>query len=152
MVVKKVDERARLVDELDKLFAQISPTDAIVLTAGFIAGTRGYTPVSALIKAAAGLTEGTAAGALYNIDPLLKVSGTWMAAYGGIPGLLAAYLTMWQKPKEDRTAEEQSVVEAYTDVIACGCVGLVEAYAITRPGFISGVGDIVKGVGAIIPG
>jgi len=35
---------------------------------------------------------------------------------------------------------------------ARGLVGMIEAYAITRPGTISGIGDIIKGVGELIPG
>lgn len=35
---------------------------------------------------------------------------------------------------------------------ALGMVGMIEAYAITRPGTISGIGDIIKGLTSIIPG
>lgn len=33
-----------------------------------------------------------------------------------------------------------------------GLIGMIEAYAITRPGTVSGIGEIIKGVGEIIPG
>jgi len=139
------------VETLDKLFADVDPIDALILTAGFIAGTKGYTPISAMINVASG-TSG-AVGALYGIDPLLKTELSYVASlFGGVPGLIGSYFTLWAKPEEQKTQEEKDIMVKVGDTVAMGCIGMLEGYAVTRPGTIAGVGEIVKGVGAIIPG
>ena len=149
----KAEKRTAFVDKLDKLFAEVSPTDGLILTAGFIAGTKGYTPITAMINTATGLISGSSAGSLYGIDPVLKLEGTWAAGLAlGLPGLMGAYLTAWQKPPEQKTKEDKDIIDSLGETIALGCIGMLEGYAITRPGTLAGVGEIVKGVGGIIPG
>jgi len=151
-MTKYKSNKIDFVDSLDKLFAEVNPTDALILTAGAIAGMKGYTPISAMINSASGLAEGKAAGALYGIDPVLKGALTYGAAFAGLPGIFGSYFTMWTKPKEDMTVEEKSEWERSGDLIALAAIGMIEAYAITRPGVVQGIGEIAKGIGEMIPG
>jgi len=146
------DQKREFIDSLDKLFAEVNATDAIIMTAGAIAGMKGYTPLSAMINIGKGVATGTATGSLYNIDPLLKSALTYGTAFAGVPGIIGAYFTLWSKPAEQQTQEEKDQLAVFGDTIAMGMIGLIEAYAVTRPGTVAGVGEIVKGIGGIVPG
>jgi len=50
------------------------------------------------------------------------------------------------------TEKQKNIRDYLLSTVAMGCIGMIEAYAITRPGTLAGVGEIVKGIGEIIPG
>lgn len=144
------------VSRLDKLFAELPPQDALIMSMGFIAGWNGYTPLSAML------------GLAGNGDPLqwLKdkaASGDVVAGYQsgfftvpGIPvvGMVAGGITslidgLSGNPSNEVSPEQNASLVVH---ISMGCIGAIEAYAITRPGTVQGIGEIVKGIGEIVPG
>lgn len=110
---------------------EIPATDLLIFTLGGYLGIRGWTPISALINIAKGLS-----GAEIRL-PGYSVSGPPAFIIRTIAGLVGVNLD------EARTNPEK-----FADTIAKAGIGALEAYALTRPGT---VGGILQGIGAIIP-
>jgi len=122
---------------------KMPPQDAAIMAAGFIAGTQGYTPMSAIIK--------------LGITPETKGAFEDMAAavylITGGPFQWATYLLGESRQMKDESGADRppTASETALAVLALGCIGTIEAYAVTRPGFLSGVGEVIKGIGEIVP-
>jgi hypothetical protein len=153
--MKKADKADKLSVIMDRLLAEIKLEDLLIMSAGALAGSQGYTPLSALIK---GMSGGQAAET--GVDPL-KLA---VAAFG--PGIGLAYnwplllgplgpfigLAVGQFVKADGTPPTETEKEAITKTMALASVGMIEAYAITRPGAIQGIADLVGSIAGVIQG
>jgi hypothetical protein len=115
---------------LDKL-QEIPATDLLIFTLGAYLGTRGWTPISAMINIAKGIS-----GAEIRL-PGYTVSGGPAFIIRTIAGLIGVDLNAPGTTKEE-----------IADTIAKAALGALEAYALTRPGT---VGGILQGIGAIVP-
>ena len=125
-------------DVLTTAAKNVPGADYIIMLAGFIAGTKGYTPLTMLIKVF-GIAGGMETG-----WPGLNPNSTW--------GRTVAKIEAQQSgtpptPENTLSAEE---------ILTLGCVGLIEAYALTRPGTVGAIGStiagVIQGIGSIIPG
>lgn len=163
-----------VVQTVDTLFQDIKGEDILIMAGGFIAGTQGYTPISALISiagespsakiksardtAASKLSGGELAQANSFLGALdfINVVGAFLPS--GFLGQQAAGYGASQLEEQINTMvpadpEKQKQVRDYVmSTLAMGCVGMIEAYAYTRPGTLAGIGEIVKGIGEMIPG
>lgn len=78
------------------------------------------------------------------------------AAINQIQGDINELQTILDNLVGSRTGWEKEIRRIDLELLkiktALGMVGMIEAYAITRPGTISGIGDIIKGLTSIIPG
>ena len=110
---------------------EIPATDLLIFTLGAYLGTRGWTPISALLNIAKGLS-----GAEIRL-PGLEVHGAPAFIIRTIAGFVGVDLNQPGTTKED-----------IADTIAKAAIGALEAYALTRPGT---VGGILQGIGAIVP-
>lgn len=167
---------------LDRFLGELPPQDLIIMAAGFFAGTQGYTPMTALFKGFSSINYGSSSEKIQQDreDAAKRLTGDQLQAvnnaYNGFDwmNLLNSFNPLFgpanqalggmaqseianrvsrlpEIPQEDR--EKVEAAKAYIKAtMALGCMGLIEAYTITRPGFIQGVGEVVKGVGEIIPG
>lgn len=151
------DAADRMVEMIDKMLEKLPAEDAIIFTCGFYAGYHGYTPITALMKGAgAGVADLQAKAAKGDLAAGLQLGmgfgglgmslGVMYAAFSGpINKLLNSNVDMPESSRAD-------IIAGFEAKIALACVGAVEAYALTRPGTIAGIGQIVQGIGAIIPG
>jgi len=141
-------KKFNLKEAVDELARDMPRADAVILVLGMIAGSQGYTPLSAILgmdltgsmkvqeKAASGAIQG-----MLSAGPLVGVG----LIVGGLLGTIEG-LTSGDEPTDNATRE------AWQAKIAMAAIGAIEAYAVTRPGTVAGIGEIVKGVGEIIPG
>jgi len=158
--------------KVDRFVGEIDPPDLLILAGGFIAGTQGWTPLSAILKIAPEFNiskklEDLKTKAAEKLPPE-KANAVNMMADSmkiatffnpiGIPvvswGASEMEKELDKLPEfQESTKEEKDAMKQYLMASLCmGIVGMVEAYVITRPGTISGIGEIVKGIGEIIPG
>lgn len=167
---KSAEVASMLVGGLDKLVADMKPEDLLIMSMGAFAGSRGYTPLTALFSVG-GLSVGSVSDLKAKADKGDVVAG-FQVGFGGSPlgmftgaiplvglisGLNSAAQVASKGSGPDVTPEMSSsdkniVVEAIYSKIALACIGAIEAYTITRPGTLAGVGEIVKGIGEIVPG
>ena len=124
-------EEFDLEDFLIAKLQEIPATDLLIFTLGAYLGTRGWTPISALLNIAKGL------GGAEIVLPGYSVTGAPAFIIRTIAGLVGVDIN------EARTNPEK-----FADTIAKAGIGALEAYALTRPGT---VGGILQGIGAIIP-
>jgi len=149
-------ERAEQMSKLlDRLFQEIKLEDLLIMSAGALAGSQGYTPLSAMIKS---MNDG--AGKDTGVDPLK----TAMAAFA--PGVGLAYnwplllgplgpfigIAVGNFVKKDGTEPTDAEKQQITQTMALAAVGMIEAYAITRPGAIQGIADIVGSIAGVVKG
>lgn len=154
-------------ETLDRFLGEIPPQDILILSMGFFAGTQGYTPLSALMKFSGDApidvdkikdTQLKAAAGQANVSlNLLSLSpfSAWAPVLlGEYPESL--FMSIDEAKSGGLTDDEKAAIEARRQhliaTIALGCIGAIEAYAVTRPGTVQGVGEIVKGIGEMIPG
>jgi hypothetical protein len=142
-------KKFNLKEAVDELAKDMPRADAIILVLGMIAGSQGYTPLSALLgsnitgsgtiqnKAANGAVQG-----FFSAGPLAGVG----LIVGGLFGTIEGFVGSGDEPTDTATRE------AWQSKIAMAAIGAIEAYAITRPGTVAGIGEIVKGIGEIVPG
>ncbi len=91
---------------------------------------------------------------------LQKYISGYTASSGSMMGAVAKNIagqanTQGITTDEDKTDMEKLLAAWGHDVKArllLGALGALTAYMVTRPGFFSGIGEIVKGVGEIVPG
>jgi len=172
--MKKKDKEAlnKIVGAADRLVADVQLPDLLILTGGFIAGTQGWTPLSAILKVA---PEFNLSNKLQRVKELvqqklppekrvavnsfLDLLG-FTGSLGGPQQLVALWgsgqaidelekLPDYQKATED---EKDAMKQIVMTTICMGIVGMIEAYVITRPGKIAEIGEILKGIGEIVPG
>jgi len=170
--MKRKDTAKAITDTLDRFVGEIPPADLLILTGGFIAGTQGYTPLTAMLKlapeldykvklmdakrtAASKLTPEQASGVNAFIDTL------GIGAIGNpLGGLIAGWgadqitqqLESMPSYQKSSSSERVAMKEYFVATLSLGLAGMIEAYVITRPGSIAGVGEIIKGIGEIVPG
>lgn len=127
---------------LDRLLQEIKLEDLLVMSAGAIAGSQGYTPMSALIK---GMSEG---GQDTGVDKIKTAASAILFTQTFNPlFLLVGFLL--PNSGSGATPEEQ---KAQANQYALAAIGMIEAYAITRPGAIQGIADIVGSLAGVISG
>ncbi len=127
---------------------KVPATDYIIMTAGFIAGTQGYTPLTKLMSIFGSATGGS--GNWWNVD---TSKDDWLVTmlFGppGQRGVIGNTLF----PGSPESAKQFVDLR---NMMAMGAVGLIEAYAITRPGAFAAIGQtvagIIHGIGEIVPG
>lgn len=159
MTAKK-EKTEEVIDRLDRFMSELAPADALIMSMGFYAGYNGYTPLTAIINQ-------TGSGGYYqNLidranrgDVAAGFQGGLMFGGGLLGASLGAMYSAFKGPIDALTgnpavgeAERQDIIKGFQAKIAMACMGAIEAYAITRPGTIQGIGEIVKGIGDIIPG
>jgi len=152
------------------------PEDFAILGLGFFAGYEGYdvlahffsgfglmkleeqTASDIITRAASGPAGFIMPQALVDIAKLSMFPGL---AIGDIIGgkvheILHPQKTDQQIADDPSKTEDQKKLDIYIHDLKArmvmGALGAIAAYTITRPGFISGIGEIVKGVGEIVPG
>lgn len=175
----KRSSKDAIVNKLDALLADMPPADILVLAGGFLAGTMGYTPLSAILGAAG---KGDISGNTEIRKAREAIKGKlteqemnqannylnqldFMAAFGSmfgnpVPGFAASWAASGVDMMADQKApltqeqlERQKDTREYIKLsLVMGITGMIEAYVITRPGTIAGIGEIVKGIGEIVPG
>lgn len=140
MTRQKSTEKAAEI--LDRLLQEIKLEDLLIMSAGAVAGSQGYTPMSALIK---GMSEG---GQDTGVDKIKEAASAYLFTQTFNPlFLLVGFLLPGNKePISDD--EKKAQVNQY----ALAAIGMIEAYAITRPGAIQGIADIVGSLAGVISG
>lgn len=127
---------------LDRLLQEIKLEDLLIMSAGAVAGSQGYTPMSALIK---GMSEG---GQDTGVDKIKQAASAYLFTQTFNPlFLLVGFLLPGNK--ETISDEEK---KAQVNQYALAAIGMIEAYAITRPGAIQGIADIVGSLAGVISG
>ena len=133
---------------VDRFVAEMPPQDLIIMGAGAFAGMNGYTPLTMLIKTmGAGVdwaTEDVPTAINELRTKIEKDPWKWLTATitAPIPTLIASWIeeegkTTYAPPTP--SDEEQAHKEAVIAKLAMACIGLIEAYAITRPGVVLGL-------------
>jgi hypothetical protein len=139
-MVKKSTEKAAEV--LDRLLQEIKLEDLLIMSAGAVAGSQGYTPMSALIK---GMSEG---GQDTGVDKIKEYASLYLYSQTFNPLFLLVGFLLPTNKEEMTDSEKKAQVNAY----ALAAIGMIEAYAITRPGAIQGIADIVGSLAGVISG
>jgi MFS family permease len=141
-------KKFNLKEAVDELAQDMPRADAVILVLGMIAGSQGYTPLSAILGAditgSMKVQEKASSGAIQGMLSAGPLVGVGLIV-GGLIGTFEG-LSSGDEPTDNATRE------AWQAKIAMAAIGAIEAYAITRPGTVAGIGEIVKGVGEIIPG
>lgn len=127
------------------LFSQMNPADVAIMTAGFFAGYHCMTPMTLLIQGAKGVMD-----TVDQIATGAQAAGATLAEsymfITGLPMELASFFTtgQWIDPSTGTSyvptkaqTKTQSVVNSTKWSYAC--LGLIEAYMITRPGALAAV-------------
>jgi len=122
---------------VEKLIEKIDPINIIILSTGFWLGMRGWTPITSLIDFVTGQSMGQTMKEQTKTAAELKM--TWLL--GGIGDVLV-YLLGGIGP-DDKEKYDPTLIDKREETIMKGMIGMLEAYAITRPGFLSGIGEIV---------
>lgn len=136
---------------LEKILEKIDPVDIIILSTGFWLGLRGWTPITALINYFTGL----------KLDSLGVEYKTYVETNGQKqklplpvrqPGLIDEIMKLFgvkdptafdfDKKQTIPTSPSETKFEQ-EEIIMKGMIGMLEAYAITRPGFLTGIGEII---------
>lgn len=156
----KVDLDA-LTERLDKLLAEAPPQDLLIMGFGLVAGWNGYTPITGLMN-----MGGNAVSTWQDLVDKASKGDVIAGGMAGMPlglagGAIGMMYAAFAGPINAMTGEREVVVEpdkvkimrdAIAAKTALACIGAIEAYAITRPGTVAGIGEIVRGIGDIIPG
>lgn len=159
----------RTVKYLDDLMAEMPPTDLMVMMLGAVAGYNGYTPMSAVINVGSGLGDinkglkekadkgdviaGYAYGATNSPFGVLGGASPLITfIYGSLGAAQAAQAGTTPETVNLPVDQRKELAQAIMAKAALAAIGAIEAYAITRPGTIAGIGEIVKGIGEIVPG
>ena len=133
----------RTTEILDRLLQEIKLEDLLIMSAGAIAGSQGYTPMSALIK---GMSKG---GQDTGVDVIKKAASLYLFSQTFNPlFILVGFLL----PSSQNTAATDEEKKAAANAYALAAIGVIEAYAITRPGAIQGIADIVGSLAGVISG
>ena len=158
------------IDAIDKLFAEASPIDGIILILGFYAGWHGHTPMTNIMGwipgfggAAGGQTTTSGSGFdWYKNNPM----DPYRIAQGEAAQLTTKDVTTvihhpadppwhayaWDETVTTKVAVEQTEKTAEQAVsakildstkICMGCIGAIEAYMITRPGALAAMTGLV---------
>ena len=144
---------------IDRFLGEIPPADLLILTAGAIAGSQGYTPLTMLMNIGGGIANWAAQDlplAVKELDQKVKDDPwKWLTAtiIAPIPTLIASW---WEEEHRVTYApptapeEAQKHQEAQIAMLAMACIGMIESYAITRPGVVVGLakiaGDVAVGM------
>lgn len=162
------------IQRMDVLFSDLPPQDLLIMAGGFIAGTQGFTPLSSLIRYGAESPSARIKEAKETAAS--KLSGDELARANSFLGILdfnntiSAFLPLGWLTQQVQGAgasqmtetinaiaggdpvKQKNVRDYLLSTVAMGCIGMIEAFALTRPGTMAGIGEIVKGIGEIIPG
>jgi hypothetical protein len=111
----------------------IPPTDMVIMSLGAWLGYNGYTPVTAMINLAKGLTD-TAPRSLVDI--------AFIGILSGPIGIILS--TLLQPPPATPVTDKEKLAR---NLINAG-VGAIESYALTRPGVVTG---LAQAIGEILP-
>ena len=117
---------------LTRKLEEIPGVDILILSLGAFLGTKGWTPITALINIGKGVSER---------GPEFQAVVFGATVLGGPLGFLITSL-LWPNPAT-RPPPDQ-----LPELIGKAALGAIEAYALTRPGTIGG---ILQGIGAIVP-
>ena len=144
----KLPRTAKELDEaMQDLLSKLPLADAAVMMGGFFAGYHGMTPMTALLGGIGkiGVAAPIAGNVIFDmIDPF------------GFFHQKAAERAAATTPEDIARVEHEMAMLRWS----MACVGLVEAYMMTRPGALQGVLNFVgqmaqataEGIDAIIPG
>jgi len=134
--------KERTTEILDRLLQEIKLEDLLIMAAGAVAGSQGYTPMSALIK---GMSEG---GQDTGVDKIKEIASAYLFTQTFNPLFLLVGFLLPSKEVPVTDDEKKAMANAY----ALAAIGMIEAYAITRPGAIQGIADIVGSLAGVISG
>jgi len=119
---------------------------------GAFAGMQGYTPITALINIGGGVSS-----EMGDLAARIRKGGVSGAGWGfltaGSPvgGLIASWVAGGDQD-ESKTAEEKDAIQAK---LAMAAIGMIECYALTRPGTLATgaklVGDLAVAAGEAVP-
>jgi hypothetical protein len=157
--------KAKTTDELLEWLKAAEPMDYLIGSAGFIAGMNGLTPMTLIIGTITGRTasnlttmqDKAASGDEVAKAQLRFMDGSLMGvspAFGLINVMVGG---MTNAPTGDGMSPEdrKTYQEGWMAKISLGCLGFIEAIAITRPGAMAAVANLassaIGSVGAIIP-
>lgn len=154
------------------------PQEFIILGLGFFIGYEGYDVLDPFLKGIHAKMKSPADAATIALLGPLSLALPKQAIdiakvavfpwFGALEAFWNANIDLSQVPfkQKQRTDEEirtdpnksdgQKAVEIWAHDqkarILLGAMGAIAAYAITRPGFFAGIGEIVKGIGETVPG
>lgn len=132
----------------EALNSVLADKDLMILGLGFLAGTQGYTPVTSIMKLSPGWKNETQNSPQNSRD---RAMDTIMTTLSTGPGPISFWRILNYKapsaPEEEKKTE--LTLEYLAATSACGAMGAIEAYAVTRPGFVTGMANAL---GQIIPG
>lgn len=139
-------EKDTITEKIDALLAEIPVPDLLIMAAGAYAGSRGYTPMTSLIGGKAGEQIAGLLESMRAHQDAMKWTMPFLA-FGPLPLLMAILFPVTpESPPED--VEEKKAAE---DILALACIGMIEAYMMTRPGvlpaLIEAAGQAVQGLG-----
>jgi hypothetical protein len=117
----------------------IPATDLVILSLGGFLGMKGWTPITALINVAAGAASGDV---LRGNNPLVDL------ALGAVPFGPLIKILFGDLPRSPGPAPSADALAVLSDLAGRAALGAIEAYTLTRPGFVTG---IVQGIGEILP-
>jgi len=136
---------------LRDLIEKVDPQDFVILALGGYLGYHGWTPLTGLINSLKGL-----AGPLTDIEFDLQDPLDWVKLSPGIgagspiPMFIQLLYGSPTPDSEITSPRAQETKEEWAEKIKKdqerrlkAAIGALEAYAMTRPGFISGIGEIV---------
>ena len=120
----KLPKTTKELDEtMQELLGKIPVADAMVCVAGFYAGYQGMTPMTMIMGG-------------------LKGFGAGVSTVTTVVGSVAFDPTNILRNLVDKVAEEKKEAVALQWKLTMACIGLIEAYMITRPGALAAVGNL----------
>jgi len=143
--ISKSQEKAAEI--LDRLLQEIKLEDLMIMSAGAIAGSQGYTPMSALIKGMS--TKSGIAGQDTGVEHIKEAASAYLFTQTFNPLFILVGFLLPSGQQEPINDEEK---KAQVNQWALAAIGMIEAYAITRPGAIQGIADIVGSLAGVISG
>lgn len=159
-MAKKQEQTDRMVAIIDKLVADVDPQDAIIIGMGFIAGMYGGTIIDELARGNSAQKNNPVFSKLdaAKTDPLYAYALSQAFILTGGSPLLTLLVSPFlpTSPGGSSTtiteSDQQKLQQMIMLIIAGGCIGAVAAYALTRPGAIEGIGNLINGlIPSVVP-
>lgn len=137
---RKVDEAQR--ENLIHYLNGIPPADAAIMTAGALAGTQGYTPMTMLLK---GLSGDASAFNVYE-----KIMQATPLGFNVRAAEMIADIIMGKGSQNATASPAGASYDALMKTLALGSIGMIEAYTISRPGALAATLNMIQtGIGQV---
>jgi len=170
---KKAEEWfVKSIEVADRFVGEVGLPDILILSGSFIAGTQGWTPLSAIIKVAPEFNFAMKAQEAKNVAraklspeqaQAVESGLDWMNIFSSLNPLARVSASAYASSVADELGklpdysaatpvQQKAMRDYYLQILCMGIVGMVEGYVISRPGTIAGIGEIIKGIGEMIPG